>query len=57
MKYAFLLALPLLACGESETIIVDQYVECKDYCGDDGVRDFIKSDSGFHCFCNIEKKD
>jgi hypothetical protein len=57
MKY-ILFALALSACGgNSESVIVDEYVECKDFCNPQGVRDFIKGDSGYTCACNITRKD
>jgi hypothetical protein len=46
-----------VACADNTTTItVDQYVDCKDYCGEDGVRDFIKGDNGYTCICNITRK-
>jgi hypothetical protein len=29
----------------------DEYVKCSNFCGEDGVREFKKSDSGYNCYC------
>jgi len=56
MRY-ILFALALSACGgNSESVIVDEYVECKDFCNPQGVRDFVKTDNAYHCFCIVESK-
>jgi hypothetical protein len=35
----------------------DEYVKCSNFCGEDGVREFKKSDSGYNCYCYNMKKD
>jgi len=29
----------------------DEYVKCSNFCGEDGVREFKRSDNGYNCFC------
>lgn len=48
----------LCACGdEIPDPEYDEYVKCSNFCGEDGVRDFKKDDSGYSCFCYNMRKD
>ena len=52
------LAFLAVACGDGTPDPVgDEYVKCSNFCGEDGVREFNKSDSGYNCFCFNERKN
>jgi len=59
MKTLLLLATLLTcACGDGTSDPEgDEYVKCSNFCGEDGVREFKKSDSGYNCFCYNARKD
>ena len=45
------------ACGDgTPDPVADEYVKCYNFCGEDGVRDFEKTDSGYLCSCYNERK-
>jgi hypothetical protein len=53
MKTLLLLATLLTyACGDrTPDPEGDEYVKCSNFCGEDGVKEFKKSDSGYNCYC------
>jgi hypothetical protein len=58
MKTLLLVSMMLLsACGDGTPDPEgDEYVKCSNFCGEDGVREFKKSDSGYNCYCYNMRK-
>lgn len=52
------LAAVCIACGDgTPDPEADDYVKCSNFCGENGVKELKRSDSGYICFCYNQKKD
>lgn len=57
MKVAISICLLLAACGdETPDPQYDEYVKCSNFCAEEGVFEFVKTDSGYSCICFNERK-
>lgn len=51
------LAAACIACGDSTPDPeADEYVKCSNFCAEEGVFEFVKTDSGYSCICFNQKK-
>ena len=55
-----LLALSILTCAcgdETPDPQYDEYVKCSNFCAEEGVFEFTKTDSGYSCTCFNPKRN
>lgn len=56
-KMVCLLTAFSIACGDGTPDPEgDEYVKCSNFCAEEGVFEFVKTDSGYSCICFNQKK-